>query len=135
VMRRRPRSEQGFSLVAAIFVVLVLAALGIFALRIGITEQQTAAFDLSIARAQAAADSGIEFGANQALKAASCPAKPTSLGISGFTITVTCAISLHKIAGTPYSAYFLTSTAQRGTYGAPDFVSRAAKRTVTDAPP
>src|SRR5690242_17849181 len=139
MMKHRRRSEQGFSLIAAIFVIVVLAALGIYAMRVGTTEQQTAAFDLSIARAQAAADSGIEYGANRALKAASCPATttlaPTAAGMSGFTITVTCVVLTHNVAGTLYPAYTLTSTARRGTYGIPDFVLRATTKTVTNAPP
>jgi MSHA biogenesis protein MshP len=142
VIRRHP--ERGFSLIAAIFVILVLGALGLFAVRVGTTQQQTAAFDLSIARAQAAADSGIEYGANRALKAASCPVATTTLapaapGMSGFTITVTCSALPHSIgpASPPpqYSTYFLTSTARRGTYGKPDFVSRTVTRTVNNAPP
>jgi MSHA biogenesis protein MshP len=138
----RQRRERGFSLIAAIFVILVLAALGMFALRVGTTQQQTATFDLMIARAQAAADSGIEYGANRGLKAASCPATttltPTATGMSGFTITVTCSVTTHKIGvspGTTYSAYSLTSTARRGTYGTADFVARTVTRTVTNAPP
>jgi MSHA biogenesis protein MshP len=139
----RRQSERGFSLIAAIFVILVLAALGLFAVRVGTTEQQTAAFDLSIARAQAAADSGIEYGANRALKAASCLGSttlaPTAPGMSGFTITVTCSALTHGIGAVPpppqYSTYVLTSTARRGTYGMPDFVSRTVTRTVNNAPP
>lgn len=139
-MHRRRQSERGFSLVAAVFVILVLAALGTYAVRVGITEQQTAAFDLSIARAQAAADSGIEYGANRALTVASCPATKTTLapaapGMTGFTITVTCAVVTPNIGGNVYSVYTLTSIASRGTYGTSDFVSRNATRTVTNAPP
>jgi MSHA biogenesis protein MshP len=139
MMSHRAGCERGFSLIAAIFVILVLAALGAFALRIGVTQQQTAMFDLSIARAQAAADSGIEYGANRALKAATCAAtttlSPTAPGLSGFTITVTCSASTHNITGIAYQSYSLTSTARRGNYGAPDFVSRPVTRTVTNAPP
>ena len=55
---------------------------------------------------------------------------------TGFTITVTCSVqTTHNIGGTLYKTWVLTSTARRGIYGTPDFVSRNATRTVTNAPP
>ena len=137
-MSRRPRSARGFSLIAAIFVILVVSALGAFALRVGITQQQTVVFTLLSARAQVAADSGIEYGANRALKAASCPSTTTlnltAAGLAGFSVTVKCAASPHNVGGTSYQAYSLTSTARRGNYGTADFVSRTSVRVVTNAP-
>lgn len=136
-------AERGFSLIAAIFVILVLGALAAFAVRVGATQQQTADFALLTARAQAAADSGIEFGANQALLHGSCPglAAPTTLnltalGLKGFTVTVTCVPSNHQIGALPttYQAYALTSVAQLGTYGNSGYVARTAVRKVNNAP-
>jgi MSHA biogenesis protein MshP len=142
---RRPRSAparpraQGFSLIVTLFVILVLAGLGAFALQVALTQQQTASFGLLNARAQAAANSGIEYGANQALVAGSCPASTTlnltAIGLAGFAVTVTCSASTHDIKGMFYQAYVLTSTAQLGTYGTSAYVARSATRTVTNAPP
>jgi len=146
--RRRPasarpgaRGARGFSLIAAIFVILVLGALAAFAVRVGATQQQTADFALLNARAQAAADSGIEFGTNQALLHGSCPAAATTLnltavGLKGFTVTVTCTVTNHQIGALPttYQAYALTSVAQLGTYGTSGYVARTAARTVNNAP-
>jgi MSHA biogenesis protein MshP len=124
---------------AAIFVLLVLTALAAFAVRVGTTQQQSVAFDVLIARAQAAADSGIEYGANQALRPPhQCPAStvvtPTAATLSAFTITVTCSASTHQIGAVTYNAYVLQSTAQLGIYGSPDYVARTSSRTVNDAP-
>lgn len=138
----RPQAERGFSLIAAIFVILVLGALAAFAVRVGATQQQTADFALLNARAQAAADSGIEFGANQALVHGSCPAAAstlnlTAVGLAGFTVTVTCTVTNHQIGAAPattYQAYALTSVAQLGTYGTSGYVARTAARTVNNAP-
>ena len=137
-----PRAGGGFALIAAIFVILVLAALAMFAVRIGATQQQTAAFALLNARARLAADSGIEFGTNQALVHGSCPAAATTLnpgaaGLKGFTVVVTCTVTNHQIGAAPpttYHAYALTSVAQLGTYGTSGYVARTAIRTVNDAP-
>jgi MSHA biogenesis protein MshP len=130
---------RGFSLIVTLFVILVLAGLGAFALQVALTQQQTASFGLLNARAQAAANSGIEYGANQALLASSCPASTTlnltAIGLAGFAVTVTCSASTHDIKGTLYQAYVLTATAQLGTYGTSGYVAGSATRTVTNAPP
>ncbi len=132
------RKERGFALMAAIFVLLVLTALAAFAVRVGTTQQQSVAFDVLIARAQAAADSGIEYGANRALRASLCPAStvvnPTAASLSGFAVTVTCSASTHQVGAVTYHAYALQSTAQQGTYGSADYVARTSTRTVNDAP-
>jgi MSHA biogenesis protein MshP len=148
-MRAGPHTARGFSLVVAIFVILVLAALGAFAIKIGLSQDQTATLDLLVARAQAAADSGIEYGANRVLKGgAGCAPTGTTYtpltlatpGLSGFKITVTCTSTPHGLlsASNPipktYNVYALISVAQRGTYGTPDFVSRTARRSVNDSP-
>jgi Tfp pilus assembly protein PilX len=129
-------------LVVTVFVLLILAALATFAFRIALNQQETATFDLLNTRAQAAADSGIEYGANMVLKGSWC-LLPTSrtfaltaASLTGFTVTVTCSVTLHQIGAGPttYHAYALQSTAQRGTYGSAEFVARTSTRTVTDAP-
>lgn len=124
---------------ATIFVLLVLAALTAFAVRIGTTQQQSVAFDVLIARAQAAADSGIEFGTNRALSPThqclpSVVLNPTAATLNGFTVTVTCSASPHQVGAGTNHAYVLQSTAQYGTYGSPDYVARSVTRTVNDAP-
>lgn len=125
---------------ATIFVLLVLTALAAFAVRVGANQQQSVAFDVLIARAQAAADSGIEYGANRALRGspsqclASKVITPTATTLNGFTVTVTCAASTHRIGAVTYHAYALQSTAQQGTYGSADYVARTSTRTVNDAP-
>ena len=136
------RDAGGFALIAAIFVILVLAALALFAVRIGATQQQTADYALLNARARLAADSGIEYGTNQALLHGSCPAAATTLsltavGLNGFTVKVTCTVTNHQIGAAPpttYHAYALTSVAQLGIYGTSGYVARTATRTVNDAP-
>lgn len=130
---RGPRSQRGFSLIAAIFLIVVLAALGTFASLVAMTQQQTVSFAVLEAQAQAAANSGIEYGANRALNAAIC-ANSTTLNLSGnFTVVVTCAATSHVAVAMPLPklSYALTSTATRGIYGKPDFVWRQSTRVLT----
>lgn len=130
---RGPASQRGFSLIAAVFLIVVLAALGTFAARMAVTQQETVNLALLEAQAQAAANSGIEYGANQALRWSRCPLSKslslTATGISGFAVVVQCKLTVHAPSGK--TSYALVSTASRGSYGRADFVSRQASRTVT----
>ncbi len=134
----QPTSRQrGFALVAAIFLVVVLALLGIFMVRVGGIQHQTVNIALLGARAFEAARTGIEWGAFQALNAASCTTTTLNLtegGLNGFDVDVTCTSSTHSETGDTYNVYVIDAVANDGTYGQPDFVSRRMQATVTDAP-
>lgn len=137
--------QAGFSLVAAIFLIVVLAALGAFAVQVAMTQYQSSTSELLEARAQAAAEAGIEYGANMALQRVpvSCLATKTlnlaQGALAGFVVTVTCTSTPHQIyiGGAPknYAVYALAATASKGTYGAQDYVARTVTRNETLAPP
>lgn len=139
--------EAGFSLIAAVFLIVVLAALGAFAVRVAMSQYQSEDLHLLQARAQAAAEAGIEYGANLALQ----HVPPTCLGgktlplsqgaLKGFVVTVTCNATTHQIYSStppaglrPYTVYGLAARASYGTYGKPDYVARSVTRNVTNAP-
>ena len=130
---RAPRAR-GFSIVAALFLVVVVAALGAFAVRIATSQQQTVNLALLSARALAAAESGIEWGAFRALSGGSCTTTTLNLtegGLNGFAVTVTCTSTAHTEAGLPVTVYSINASARAGTYGQPDFVSRRVYATFT----
>ncbi len=115
--QRRQRTA-GFALVAAIFLLTVLAALGAFIVSISTSQQLGSALDVEGERAYQAARSGIDWGVYQvqatpaynfsygtpavAVGSANpnsrvCPASPTSFAfpaaattLSAFTVTVQC---------------------------------------------
>lgn len=133
---RDPRREAGFSLVAAVFLIVVLAALGAFAVQVAMTQYQSANVELLEVRAQAAAEAGIEYAANLALQSSPTCAGNTSLSLppaalAGFVVTVTCSATAHPIG----TVYALTATATLGSYGTPDYVARKVTRSVTTAAP
>jgi MSHA biogenesis protein MshP len=132
------RNEQGFTLVAALFLIVVIAALGAFAVRIGAGQQQTVNLGLLGARALAAAESGIEWGAFRALNGGSCvPSTILNLtegGLNGFTVTVGCGSTDHTEGVATVTVYRFDVLAQAGTYGTPDFVSRRVYATFTSTP-
>lgn len=139
-----PAGQAGFSLVAAVFLIVVLAALAAFAVQVAMSQAQGANMELLQAQAQSAAQTGIEYGANIALQSpapGTCRATPplrlNQPGLSGFVVTLSCTRTTHQIGAGPttYYAYALTSTATHGSYGSADYVARKVTRNVTDAPP
>lgn len=129
--------QRGFSLVAAVFLIVVLAAIGAFAVQVAMTQYQGANVELLEARAQAAAQTGIEYAAYVALTNSSCSNAMLSPqgALAGFVVNVTCRPVTHLVGAGPKTVYTLTSTASHGTYGQPDYVARRVTLDVTDAPP
>ena len=143
-MSATPRHlQRGFSLVAAIFVVVVLAALGAFMVTINSLQHATSSSALQAARAFQAAQSGIEWGVHQALNGAACSAAPastttgpfalTATGLDGFQLTVACTYTQYTERSDNYNVYTIGSTATFGSFGNPDFASRSLVATVTNA--
>ncbi len=129
--------NRGFALVPALFLVVVLAALGAAAIRIGNGEQQTVTMAMQQVRALAAARAGIEWGAYQALKASSCVASSTlnlsEAALAGFTVVVTCSSAIDASGPVPKNSYVLVANSSSGTYGQPGYVHRVVSSTFTDA--
>jgi MSHA biogenesis protein MshP len=129
--------QSGIALVAALFLIVVVASLGAFAVRIGSSQQQTVNLALLGSRALAAANSGIEWAANQALgPTPSCASGDLNLtegALNGFIVTVTCSATVHNEGGAPITIYVIDSFARAGVYGTPDYVSRRVRARLTDA--
>jgi MSHA biogenesis protein MshP len=131
---RLNRDQRGNALIAALFMIIVVASLGVFAMRIGSNQQQTANLSLLISRADAAAFSGLEYGARRTRDGLPCGALPL---INGFNVAVTCNLPVqHVVGGVLHNTYVLKSVATSATaaYGNPDYVSREMTRVVSDIP-
>ena len=130
-------SVRGFALVPALFLIVVLAALGAAAIRIGNGEQQTVTMALQQVRALAAARAGIEWGAYNALVNHSCAASTTlnlnEAALAGFTVAVTCMATSYTSNSVTRYAWVLVANSASGTYGQPGYVHRAVSATFTDA--
>lgn len=89
---------RGFSLVSAIFLLVVLAGLGVAMITISTVQHQSSALDVQGTRAYHAARAGMEWGVFQRLQVpAYCAAAvtnnialPAGTSLSGFTVTVVC---------------------------------------------
>lgn len=119
--------QRGVSLVAALFLLVVLAALGAVAARVGVMQQQTPGFDLRATEALQAARSGIAWAAYRALDTGWCGTDSVTLGeggAKGFRVTVTCTGSTHAERNKTVQIYVLDALAEAGTYGTAGYVSR-----------
>jgi MSHA biogenesis protein MshP len=97
-MRRRPgiRSARGFLIIAAVFLLVVLAGLVAYLMTVSTTSQNASVADLNSARAYQAARAGLEVAAYQVLISSSCtPSQNIAFtgNLTGYTATVECASS------------------------------------------
>ena len=131
--------ERGSALIAALFLVVVLGALGAFAVKMGADQQHTASLQLMQNRALAAANAGLEYWAFRASPnpAIACPppAAPVVLvnipSMNGFSVAVSC----DRIASGNEVVFEVTADATTGVYGSPDFVRRLLFRRMTNIAP
>jgi len=137
-----PRPVRGFALVPALFLVVVLGALALVAIRVGNGQQHAVTMGLLQARAMAAARTGVEWGAYRALApapnvplcAASTTLNLTEAALNAFAVTVNCVVTAYANGAATSHSYTITSTAISGLYGKPDYVRRVFSSTFTDAP-
>ena len=128
--------QRGFSLVPALFVLIVLAALGAAAVRLSAIQHQSVVLTMQSSRAYAAAQTGIDWLAYQAVVSGSCGSNTLPLtegGLVGFTVETSCVSTSHSEGSATTIVYVLEAFAYSGSYGTPDYVSRRIRATVTDA--
>jgi len=142
------RFQQGFLLPAAIFILVILAALGAYALNITSVQQSTSTQDVQGARAYQAARAGVEWAAYQVLSPwstalANCPASPSIITVDNFSVAVSCTRSADYFEqGTDHTIaiYDVTATASFGIAGTTSYIERQIQVTLskclaTDATP
>lgn len=132
------RAQRGFALMAALFIVVTLAAIGVYLLTVSTGQVAAAAQDEQAARAYQAARTGVEWAAYQVLVVgSSCPA-PQNLALAqGFSVDVTCAASPAETeGGTQVTAYSITATGCNAASclaasNAPTYVNRQLQLTLS----
>jgi MSHA biogenesis protein MshP len=130
------RAQRGFSLVSAIFLLVVLGALAAFAVRIAVIEGQSVNLALRSAQAFHAASSGVAWAAYRAVTSGWCGSDTLALsegGTAGFTLDVSCTSTAHTEGADTINVYVIDVLAQSGSYGGAEYVSRRLEVKVTDA--
>jgi MSHA biogenesis protein MshP len=129
----RGSRQRGMSLVVAIFLITVIAALAAFAVTIGTATRESANLQLQADRALAAARAGVEWGAFRALVQTSCPgpANPSVFNLNqaalrGYRVTVTCT----TLSTGTNRVFEIVAFAQWSNFGAANYASRRVVRRV-----
>jgi MSHA biogenesis protein MshP len=133
---------RGFTLVTAVFLIIVLAVLGVFMVTMLATQRQSTALSIVGARAHFAAQSGMERAVAHVISGGDCSPFPATVALTGgaadgFDVTLSCdaRVVTEGPTGTPaYAVYSLSATAELGNPGEPGYVSRTIDATVTEAP-
>jgi MSHA biogenesis protein MshP len=116
-------AQLGFAAIAAVFLVVILAALGAFMVSFSNTQHLTAAQDIQGSRAYWAARAGLEW-AIASTGPAACGATTPTPPVDGFTLTITCSATPYTDGGVTLTVFQFTSVASSGTAGTPGRVER-----------
>ena len=123
------KQSQGFSLVAVIFIITILAGAVVFIQRISNVSVATNNLAMQGARAWQAAEAGSEWGIYQVTNGG-CPAATSTFSLTeqsliGFDVTVNCSSNSYTEESGTVTMYFLEIFAKSGTLGiTPEYVSR-----------
>jgi len=144
---KRHASAAGSALITAIFLIVVLAAIGAAMVSLSTVQEDTVTKSVLAARVYYGAKAGIDWAVQRTISDPGAPPTRctgpspefpatialTGTGLAGVTAIVTCAQSQHG-AGTTAYTYYLTSIATTGTLGTPDYAERRMEATVSNIP-
>jgi hypothetical protein len=122
IRRFSARHQSGFAIVAALVLLVIASALAAFSIKASIVRDSEQSIDLLAARMEAAAVSGLEYGAVQFTGACVPTTRSPAPGV-----VLRC-----QPLGNDTSC--ITAIAQINTYGRPDFVQRTRFRVLTGNP-
>jgi MSHA biogenesis protein MshP len=116
--------QGGFSLIMAIFLIVVLSGIAVFIGRVSTMQHQGSTLDEEGAMAYQSARAGIEWGVYQAIVGSSCVASsPFTLplaiatGTVNYTVTVGCTSTAATEGSTTINIYQITATANNASAG------------------
>jgi MSHA biogenesis protein MshP len=149
-------TQKGFSLVTAIFLLVVVAGLLGYMVNMSVVQHSTVAMSVRGAQAMQAARSALDYAIYRLLvsnavcidatgAASSIDTTTVAFGaaepaLQPFTVDLNCAQSTHREGTVDVIVYELTATASSGVYilggrANPDYVSRRIRATVSNPPP
>ena len=146
-MKRHARCA-GAALISAIFLIVVLAAIGASMVSLSTVQEDTVTKSVLAARVYYGAKAGIDWAVQRAISdpgasPTRCTTGPgpefpatialTGAGLAGVSVDVTCAQSQHGAGATAFT-YYLASIATTGTLGTPSYAERRMEATVSNIP-
>jgi MSHA biogenesis protein MshP len=149
-----PNRISGFTLISAIFLVVVLSLIGAFIVNLSSLTRASANLSLQGIKAYYAASSGLEWALQIATTPVAglynCPSGTaistcptgytgttntltlTQQGLKNFSVVVTCCQNAITEGSITYNLYLLNAVSQYSTSGSQDFASRSLFLTATD---
>lgn len=132
--------QTGFTLLVAMFLLVVLALLGIYMINFSAVQHTTLVYGVQGARAMQAARAGLEWGVYESINNGNCSASTTfstsgAGSLDNFNIQVDCSPSTHIEGSETITTYHLISSAETGVFGTLDYVFRRIEATVSIQPP
>jgi len=124
-MNGLPRQQRGLSLITAIFIVVMLALIALFAVRSVGSQQGQNNQALIGLRVEYAARAGLQWGAAQALLPVSSCVGGSNLVIEGVAVTVNCVPTDVIEAGVTYQVFAIDAQAVSGVLGQPEYAQRS----------
>lgn len=108
------RNQRGFAIVAAIFLLVILSALGAFMLTFSTTQHLTSAQDVQGSRAYWAAKAGTQWAVAKLQPPAVTCFPATTFILDGFTVVVTCTSNAYTEGTDNKIIYWVESTVTGG---------------------
>lgn len=123
------KKQAGFSIVMAIFILVVLSLLGGYMVKLSGVQHATSSFAIQGSRAYQAARAGISWSVARLSATGDCnditSASPMSFtDINGFSVTLGCNIDTEFEAAKDLGIYQLTALSQSGAYNSANYISR-----------
>jgi len=129
------KHQTGFSLVMAIFILLVLGLLGGYMASLMGVETATSTDALQGARAYQSARAGIEWALARINNGGDCDDvnAQTAMGfagLEGFSVRLTCSSTSYSEADQSWTVYRVKALSQSGAYGSNDYYARELEITL-----
>jgi MSHA biogenesis protein MshP len=125
--------SRGMVAIAAIFLIVALAGLGLAMSSLSSVQADTVAKSMQAAKVYWGARAGLEWGIQRAVAASSCVGGSFTLSeaaLNGVSVTVACTPNTFG----SNTVYYFTSTATTGTLGKLDYAERRLSASVSDIP-
>lgn len=118
--------QGGFAAIAAIFIIVILAALGAFMVTFSNTQQLTSAQDVQGSRAYWAANAGLDWVVGSVAANAACPTGAAPSFDGDFIVAVTCLEQSYTEAGLPLNIFsFIAVARSPGAVGSLGYIERS----------
>ena len=131
-MKQRVPRVAGFTLISALFLLVVVSGLAAYLVNISVAQHTSTALTLKATRGRQAALTGLEWVAYRVANVSNdCPPVGSALVVEGFTVTVTaCGATDVTEGGATFRLLDVTVTAESGSFGDVDYSRLALRATL-----